>query len=247
MRDCGRLRNEGVARCSVCLRISAQKDGPRVQCRNDCLPHSLLLGFLPHLALHSVCLQNAKSAGEFQRSQVYRIYNVRIYSKRFRWMSNFRYCTLVIFIAFLVLHVGTSYKALVMSFSCSISATVALVLLFFPKIYIIILHPERNVRASYTTTKLIRYEIHDWIDQVWWWVSDAISATPRERMIVRSRVSTCHQRPHGLRCSRALSGWISMTTRACSIVPGFQTYLHCLMLINNQYKSNRGTRKGQNR
>lgn len=43
-----------------------------------------------------------------------------------------------------------------MSFSFSISATVALVLLFFPKVYIILLHPEKNVRASYATTKLLR-------------------------------------------------------------------------------------------
>lgn len=43
-----------------------------------------------------------------------------------------------------------------MSFSFSISATVALSLLFFPKLYIILVHPEKNVRSSYTTTKLIR-------------------------------------------------------------------------------------------
>lgn len=33
------------------------------------------------------------------------------------------------------------------------------VLLFFPKLYIIVLHPEKNVRASYTTTKLIRFDL----------------------------------------------------------------------------------------
>ncbi|XGW24761.1 hypothetical protein V3C99_006317 [Haemonchus contortus] len=66
------------------------------------------------------------------------------------------YCTLVVWIAFVVLHMGTVNKALTMSFSFSLSASIPLLLLFFPKLYIIILHPEKNVRASYTTTKLIR-------------------------------------------------------------------------------------------
>uniref|UniRef100_A0A915AL67 G-protein coupled receptors family 3 profile domain-containing protein n=1 Tax=Parascaris univalens TaxID=6257 RepID=A0A915AL67_PARUN len=66
------------------------------------------------------------------------------------------YCTLVVWTAFIVLHLGTTNKALTMSFSFSLSASVALVLLFFPKLYIILFHPEKNVRASYTTTKLIR-------------------------------------------------------------------------------------------
>ncbi len=51
---------------------------------------------------------------------------------------------------------GTPSKALTMSFSFSLSASIALVLLFFPKLYIILLHPEKNVRSSYATTKLIR-------------------------------------------------------------------------------------------
>ena len=66
------------------------------------------------------------------------------------------YCTLVVWVAFIVLHLGTLNKALTMSFSFSLSASIALVLLFFPKLYIILFHPEKNVRASYTTTKLIR-------------------------------------------------------------------------------------------
>ncbi|KAM3722055.1 Metabotropic glutamate receptor [Dirofilaria immitis] len=66
------------------------------------------------------------------------------------------YCTLVVWSAFIVLHFGTTNKALTMSFLFSLSASIALVLLFFPKLYIILVHPEKNVRASYTTTKLIR-------------------------------------------------------------------------------------------
>ncbi|CAG9536692.1 unnamed protein product [Cercopithifilaria johnstoni] len=66
------------------------------------------------------------------------------------------YCTLVVWSAFIVLHLGTTNKALTMSFSFSLSASIALMLLFFPKLYIIIFHPEKNIRANYTTTKLIR-------------------------------------------------------------------------------------------
>ncbi|CAD5206117.1 unnamed protein product [Bursaphelenchus okinawaensis] len=66
------------------------------------------------------------------------------------------YCTVVVWVAFVVLYLGTVNKALTMCYTFSISATIALVLLFFPKVYIILIHPERNVRASYTTTKLIR-------------------------------------------------------------------------------------------
>ncbi|KAI6203700.1 G-PROTEIN-RECEP-F3-4 domain-containing protein [Aphelenchoides besseyi] len=66
------------------------------------------------------------------------------------------YCTVVVWGAFVVLYLGTVNKALTMSFTFSISATIALGLLFFHKIYIILFQPEKNVRASYTTTKLIR-------------------------------------------------------------------------------------------
>jgi len=43
--------------------------------------------------------------------------------------------------------------------AASLSATVALVLLFFPKIYVIVFHPEKNVRSSFTTADGIRCHI----------------------------------------------------------------------------------------
>lgn len=66
------------------------------------------------------------------------------------------YCTLVTWGAFVVLYVNAVNKALTASFTFSLSASIALCLLFFPKIFIILLRPEKNVRSSYTTTKLIR-------------------------------------------------------------------------------------------
>uniref|UniRef100_A0A914P053 G-protein coupled receptors family 3 profile domain-containing protein n=1 Tax=Meloidogyne incognita TaxID=6306 RepID=A0A914P053_MELIC len=66
------------------------------------------------------------------------------------------YCTLVTWCAFVVLYVNSLNKALTASFTFSLSASIALSLLFFPKCFIILLRPEKNVRSSYTTTKLIR-------------------------------------------------------------------------------------------
>ena len=41
----------------------------------------------------------------------------------------------------------------------TLSALVALVLLFFPKIYIIICKPEKNNRSAFTTSKEVRCHI----------------------------------------------------------------------------------------
>jgi len=45
------------------------------------------------------------------------------------------------------------------SFTISASATVALVLLFLPKVYIIIFRPEKNDRSAFTTTRDVRCHI----------------------------------------------------------------------------------------
>uniref|UniRef100_A0A915JTD1 G-protein coupled receptors family 3 profile domain-containing protein n=1 Tax=Romanomermis culicivorax TaxID=13658 RepID=A0A915JTD1_ROMCU len=66
------------------------------------------------------------------------------------------YTTCVIWLAFCSIYFGSNNKGITMSLSFTLSASVALVLLFFPKLYIIIVKPERNVRSSYTTTKTIR-------------------------------------------------------------------------------------------
>jgi len=48
---------------------------------------------------------------------------------------------------------------MVHSLTISASATVALVLLFLPKVYIIIFKPERNDRSAFTTTRDVRCHI----------------------------------------------------------------------------------------
>ncbi|KAL4702857.1 hypothetical protein ACJJTC_018375 [Scirpophaga incertulas] len=62
------------------------------------------------------------------------------------------YTTCVIWLAFVPLYFGTAshvpLRVTSMAVTISLSASVTLVCLFAPKLYIIIVHPERNVRAS---------------------------------------------------------------------------------------------------
>ncbi|KAK6049251.1 7 transmembrane receptor [Cooperia oncophora] len=126
-------------------------------------------GFSPHYLPSRLVLVCTTSSGSFLTPFMWNLLLISLctlYAVKTRNLpENFNeakfigftmYCTLVVWIAFVVLHMGTVNKALTMSFSFSLSASIPLLLLFFPKLYIIILHPEKNVRASYTTTKLIR-------------------------------------------------------------------------------------------
>lgn len=69
------------------------------------------------------------------------------------------YTTLVIWIAFIPIYFGSQLKVLTMCLSISFSAIVALVLLFFPKCYIILFKPEKNNRSYFTTAKNVRCHI----------------------------------------------------------------------------------------
>ncbi|XP_055337563.1 metabotropic glutamate receptor 5-like [Paramacrobiotus metropolitanus] len=69
------------------------------------------------------------------------------------------YTTCVIWLAFVPIYFGSDQKILTMCLCISFSATVALVFLFFPKLYIILLHPERNTRSAFTTTNQVRCHI----------------------------------------------------------------------------------------
>lgn len=69
------------------------------------------------------------------------------------------YTTLVIWIAFVPIYFGSNSKVITMCLCISFSAIVALVLLFFPKLYIILFRPEKNNRSAFTTTKDVRCHI----------------------------------------------------------------------------------------
>ncbi|GAU92916.1 hypothetical protein RvY_04932-2 [Ramazzottius varieornatus] len=69
------------------------------------------------------------------------------------------YTTCVVWIAFFPIYFGSDAKVLTMTLCISFSATVALCLLFFPKLYIILFRPERNNRSAFTTTNQVRCHI----------------------------------------------------------------------------------------
>lgn len=69
------------------------------------------------------------------------------------------YTTLVIWIAFVPIYYNSDESVITLSLCISFSAIVALVLLFFPKIYIILFKPEKNNRSYFTTAKNVRCHI----------------------------------------------------------------------------------------
>ncbi|KAA0188802.1 hypothetical protein HAZT_HAZT008991 [Hyalella azteca] len=67
------------------------------------------------------------------------------------------YTTCVIWLAWVSIYFGSNHKIICMSVCTSLSALVTLILLFFPKIYIIIFRPQRNIRP--VTFKEVRVHI----------------------------------------------------------------------------------------
>lgn len=65
------------------------------------------------------------------------------------------YTTCIIWLAFVPIYFSTAYdiklRIATMSYSISLSATVTLACMFAPKLYIILTHPEKNVRTSMAT------------------------------------------------------------------------------------------------
>ncbi|KAJ8962264.1 hypothetical protein NQ318_018242 [Aromia moschata] len=64
------------------------------------------------------------------------------------------YTTCVIWIAFVPIYFGSDSKVITMCMCVTLSATVTWVFLFVPKLYIVVLQPEKNNRALFTTTKI---------------------------------------------------------------------------------------------
>ncbi|KAL8613951.1 hypothetical protein ACOMHN_023187 [Nucella lapillus] len=70
------------------------------------------------------------------------------------------YTTCVIWLGFFPIYFGgQNYQEATLSISISLSAAIALVLLFFPKVYIIVWAPEKNTRGAFTTSKDVRCHI----------------------------------------------------------------------------------------
>lgn len=69
------------------------------------------------------------------------------------------YTTIVIWIAFVVIYFSSEHKVTTLCLCISFSALFALVLLFFPRCYIILFKPAKNNRSFFTTTKNVRCHI----------------------------------------------------------------------------------------
>lgn len=69
------------------------------------------------------------------------------------------YTTLVIWAAFVPIYFGSKHKVITLCLCISFSAEVALVLLFLPRVYIIIFRPDKNNRSAFTTSKDVRCHI----------------------------------------------------------------------------------------
>ncbi|XP_050392251.2 metabotropic glutamate receptor 5 [Patella vulgata] len=69
------------------------------------------------------------------------------------------YTTCVIWSGFFPIYFGGESKSVTMCISITLSAVVTLVLLFCPKVYIIIWAPEKNTRGAFTTSKDVRCHI----------------------------------------------------------------------------------------
>ncbi|XP_064628882.1 metabotropic glutamate receptor 1-like isoform X2 [Lineus longissimus] len=69
------------------------------------------------------------------------------------------YTTCVIWCAFVPIYFGSDNKVITLCIAISLSASVALVLLFFPKVYIILCKPEKNNRSAFTTSRDVRCHI----------------------------------------------------------------------------------------
>ncbi|KAB7507757.1 hypothetical protein Anas_01981, partial [Armadillidium nasatum] len=65
----------------------------------------------------------------------------------------------IILLAWMAIYFGSDHKVICMSVCTSLSALVTLVLLFFPKIYIILCKPEKNDRSAFKTTTMVRCHI----------------------------------------------------------------------------------------
>ncbi|GJQ77084.1 hypothetical protein Trydic_g23655 [Trypoxylus dichotomus] len=76
------------------------------------------------------------------------------------------YTTCVIWIAFFSIYFGSDAKVITFCISIILSAVVTWVFLFVPKLYIILLRPERNNRAFFTTDKTIRCHIGSKVSSV---------------------------------------------------------------------------------
>ncbi|XP_078618482.1 metabotropic glutamate receptor 1-like [Branchiostoma floridae x Branchiostoma japonicum] len=71
------------------------------------------------------------------------------------------YTTCIIWLAFVPLYVSSDFKTITTCIATSLSATATLGCMFLPKVYIILMKPERNQRSNFTTSNEVRCHVLD--------------------------------------------------------------------------------------
>ena len=152
---CGALVGIQVCIGGIWLLLSPPKAGPYYPTRDDnllvCLSSvrpSYMIGFGYPIFLLIICtiyaILTRKIPEAFNES---------------KYIGFTMYTTCIIWLAFVPIYFSTAnnieIRLATMCFSVSLSATVSLVCLFTPKMYIILAHPERNVRQSMMASKTV--------------------------------------------------------------------------------------------
>nr|ANO39109.1 GCR154 [Schmidtea mediterranea] len=69
------------------------------------------------------------------------------------------YTTCIIWIGLVVIYLSTDLQVISLCFAIDLTATICIILLFLPKVYIILFRPEKNERSAFTTTTEIQCHI----------------------------------------------------------------------------------------
>nr|QVK45748.1 G protein-coupled receptor [Proales similis] len=120
-----------------------RRDVARLECDNDTYSVICPLGF--NMILVALCTLYAVKTRNLPEN-----------FNEAKFIGFSMYTTCVIWTAFVPLYFGGDFKTLVLCLSMSFSATVILVLLFAPKVYIMLFEPEKNQRSAFATSNELR-------------------------------------------------------------------------------------------
>ncbi|XP_076047779.1 metabotropic glutamate receptor 1-like isoform X5 [Oratosquilla oratoria] len=161
------------------------------------------------------------------------------------------YTTCVIWVAWFPIYFGSDHKIICMCVCTSLSAIVTLVLLFFPKLYIILFRPDKNDRSAFKTATTVRCHFGSTAQNNPSRTSGSISDQPAAQPSCRSSVRlitaprpTFGQRLRArLRCGPdgkeqpALRGFLQRDPSVWSDVSGSATGMTNEMMLKRAYGS----------
>jgi hypothetical protein len=141
--ECGIIVATFILDSQVSIITYPQRNKPRLQCFSNVYTILGPVGY--DLFLVSLCTLYAV-----------RTRNLPENFNEAKFIGFSMYVTCVIWTAFIPLYFGSDFKVITLCLSISLSATVILLFLFIPKVYIIIWEPEKNQRSAFATTKDLR-------------------------------------------------------------------------------------------